>query len=85
MAPASEPPADVLCAYSALRDLAGAAPAMRGEPDGGIRLEVNVTERATAHWDELLAVLDLGRNYGLSDSNNGQSAWVSFAPPAGTP
>ncbi|MEV5063216.1 hypothetical protein AB0K94_19275 [Streptomyces sp. NPDC053794] len=50
-----------------------------------MRLEVTVTPTLTARWDDLLAVLDLGRAYGLDDSTGSQKAWVSFAPPSARP
>lgn len=81
---ASEPPPDVLRAYAALNDLAGRPPRLRSETGGAIRLELNVTPALTGRWDELLAVLDQGSAYGLTDTDEGQVAWTRFDTPGTT-
>ncbi|MDI3389609.1 hypothetical protein QIS99_25975 [Streptomyces sp. B-S-A8] len=81
MSGASAPPPDVLRAYAALNDLAGHPPRLHSEADGAIRLELPVTPALAARWDDLLAVLDLGSSYGLTDTAVGQVAWTRFDAP----
>ncbi|MDW8478377.1 hypothetical protein R3L02_42270 [Streptomyces scabiei] len=43
---------------------------------GAVRVETDVTETARLHWEQLLAVLDLGTTFGLTDTDTGQVAWL---------
>lgn len=57
--------------------LTGVQPRVTHEP-GAVRIETDVTENALRHWEQLLAVLDLGTAFGLSDTDTGQIAWLSL-------
>ncbi|MFL4909402.1 hypothetical protein ACJ6WF_41020 [Streptomyces sp. MMS24-I2-30] len=58
-----------------LTELTGAPPRITAEP-GAIRVEADVTDAALRHWTRLLAVLDLGTEYGVSNTPAGQIAWL---------
>ncbi|MFE3946406.1 hypothetical protein ACFXPV_31815 [Streptomyces sp. NPDC059118] len=57
--------------------LTGSQPRVIAEP-GAIRIETDVTEHLLHHWEQLLAVLELGTAFGLTDTATGQVAWLSF-------
>lgn len=64
--------------------LTGVPPRVIEEP-GAIRIETDVTEGALRHWPRLLAVLDLGTSFGLTDTATGQIAWLRFERADGSP
>ncbi|MGW1321536.1 hypothetical protein ACWD64_03315 [Streptomyces antibioticus] len=58
--------------------LTGIPPRITHEPDG-IRIETDVTDHLLHHWEQLLAVLELGTSFGLTDTGvGGQVAWMRF-------
>lgn len=64
-------------AAAQLAALTGTEPRVLHAP-GTVRIETDVTENLLRHWDELLAILDLGTTFGLTDTSTGQIAWLSF-------
>ncbi|MGW0874201.1 hypothetical protein ACWD3Z_27435 [Streptomyces sp. NPDC002740] len=60
-----------------LASLTGTQPRVTHEV-GAVRIETDVTADALRRWEELLAVLDLGTTFGLSDTDTGQIAWLSL-------
>jgi hypothetical protein len=62
-----------------LAALTGTQPRVIHE-SGAVRIEADVTADALRHWEQLLAVLDLGTAFGLSDTETGQIAWLSLEP-----
>ncbi|MFJ2008029.1 hypothetical protein [Streptomyces chartreusis] len=65
-------------ATAQLAALAGTQPRVIHEPGGVIRIETDVTEELLRHWEQLLTVLDQGTTFGLTDTNTGQIAWLTF-------
>ncbi|MEU0743023.1 hypothetical protein [Streptomyces sp. NPDC006134] len=64
-------------ATAQLAALTGTQPRVM-EETGTIRIETDVTEDLVRHWDQLLAVLEQGTTFGLTDSDTGQIAWLRF-------
>ncbi|TLQ38949.1 hypothetical protein [Streptomyces marianii] len=64
-------------ATSQLTALSGTRPRVV-EESGAVRIETDVTARLLRHWQQLLAVLDLGTTFGLTDTHTGQVAWLRF-------
>lgn len=63
-------------AAAQLTALTGVAPRIVTEP-GAMRIEIDVTEALIRHWRCLLPVLDLGTEFGLTDTDTGrQVAWL---------
>ncbi|MCL7382170.1 hypothetical protein [Streptomyces sp. 35G-GA-8] len=58
-----------------LTELTGTPPRVTVEP-GAIHIETDVTDAALSHWVRLLAVLELGTEYGVSKTPDGQIAWL---------
>ncbi|MEU6481042.1 hypothetical protein ABZ858_30025 [Streptomyces sp. NPDC047017] len=58
-----------------LAELTGVPPRVTAEPDG-VRIETDVTDAALDHWTRLLAVLELGTEYGVTNTPDGQTAWL---------
>ncbi|MDT0310461.1 hypothetical protein RM780_26445 [Streptomyces sp. DSM 44917] len=69
--------AAIVYATAQLAELAGVPPRVICEC-GAVRIETEVTEHLRRRWAELLAVLDLGTAFGLTDTTTGQIAWLSF-------
>lgn len=46
---------------------------------GAVHIETDVTQDALHHWEQMLAVLDLGTTFGISHTDTGQIAWLSLA------
>ncbi|MFE9769421.1 hypothetical protein ACFYPC_33700 [Streptomyces sp. NPDC005808] len=65
-------------ATAQLAALAGTQPRVIHEPGGAIRIETDVTEELRSRWEQLLAVLDEGTAFGLTDTDTGQIAWLTF-------
>ncbi|MFF5130982.1 hypothetical protein ACFY41_29175 [Streptomyces syringium] len=65
-------------ATAQLTALTGTPPRQIDEPGGGVRIETDVTDALIGQWPRLLAVLDLGATYGLTDTPTGQIAWLRF-------
>ncbi|MGW5098229.1 hypothetical protein ACWEQ1_34310 [Streptomyces nodosus] len=61
-----------------LTELTGTAPRVIAEP-GAVRIETDVTDAALSRWTRLLAVLELGTEYGVSNTPDGQIAWLRIA------
>ncbi|MCT9081307.1 hypothetical protein [Streptomyces fulvoviolaceus] len=64
----------------ALADAAGARPRVVAEP-GFVRAEIDVTPSVIERWGQVLAALDRGDTYGLTDTGHGQVAWVRLVTP----
>ncbi|GHF74096.1 hypothetical protein GCM10010218_64030 [Streptomyces mashuensis] len=75
--------ARVQSAAAQLTALTGAEPRIVREP-GAVRIEADVTARLTRRWTRLVAVLELGTTYGLTDTETGQIAWLRFELGKGT-
>ncbi|EST17933.1 hypothetical protein [Streptomyces roseochromogenus] len=58
-----------------LAELTGTPPRIAAELDA-IRIEADVTDAALQRWTRLLAVLELGTEYGVSSTPDGQIAWL---------
>lgn len=66
----------------ALADVADAPPRVVTGP-GFVRAEIDVTPSVTERWRQVLAVLDRGDTYGLTDTERGQVAWVRLVVASG--
>lgn len=64
-------------ATTQLTALTGAEPRVI-EETGAVRIETDVNETLICHWQQLIAVLDLGTTFGLTDTETGQIAWLRF-------
>ncbi|MGW1074950.1 hypothetical protein [Streptomyces sp. NPDC002537] len=64
-------------AIAELTALTGTPPRVTEEP-GAVRIETEVTERATRQWERFVAVLDLGTTFGLTETGAGRIAWMRF-------
>jgi hypothetical protein len=64
-------------AITQLTALTGVPPRVLDEA-GAVRIETDVTEDLLHHWQQLLAVLELGTAFGLTDTDTGQIAWLRF-------
>ncbi|MEU6175824.1 hypothetical protein ABZ832_28440 [Streptantibioticus parmotrematis] len=64
-------------AAAQLAVLSGTEPRVIHEP-GAVRIEADINEDLLQRWDQLLAVLELGTAFGLTDTGTGQIAWLSF-------
>ncbi|MFI1308599.1 hypothetical protein ACH4TS_00290 [Streptomyces albidoflavus] len=63
-----------------LASLTGITPRLFREA-GAVRIEVDVTDQATHHWEGLLEVLAQGAAFGLTDTaGGGQVAWIRLEP-----
>ncbi|WP_330457680.1 hypothetical protein OIB37_12620 [Streptomyces sp. NBC_00820] len=60
---------------SELTTLAG-VPARVVRELGAVRIEVDITEALQRHWEQLLALLAQGFDFGLTDTDTGQVAWL---------
>ncbi|MEU0374266.1 hypothetical protein ABZ070_29220 [Streptomyces sp. NPDC006283] len=69
--------AAIAYAITQLTALAGALPRVVEESEA-VRIEIDVTDRLPRHWQQLLAILDLGTTFGLTDTDSGQIAWLRF-------
>ncbi|MEU1377990.1 hypothetical protein ABZ442_30700 [Streptomyces triculaminicus] len=58
-----------------LSELTGTQPRVIDEPDA-VRVETDVNHAALSRWTRLLAVLELGTEYGVSRTPDGQIAWL---------
>lgn len=65
----------VKAVVDALAGAAGACPRVVTEP-GAVRAEIDVTPSVIERWGQVLAVLDRGDTYGLTDTEHGQVAWL---------
>jgi hypothetical protein len=54
----------------------GAQPRVIAEEDGAVRIEAEVTAVLIRHWPRLIEVLYLGADFGLTDTDTGQIAWL---------
>ncbi|MFH9425418.1 hypothetical protein [Streptomyces sp. NPDC017529] len=61
-----------------LTELTGTPARLQDEADA-VRIEADVTDNALSHWPRLLAVLDLGTEYGVTTGPDGQVAWLRIA------
>ncbi|NEC88070.1 hypothetical protein [Streptomyces sp. SID12501] len=48
----------------------------------GIRIEFDVTPDATRQWQQVLALLEQGTAFGMTDTEEAQVAWVRMPPEA---
>lgn len=62
-----------------LTQLTGTPPRI-SEESGLVRLEFDVTPTASAHWARLVTVMHTGTSYGLTDTHDGQIAWLTMNP-----
>ncbi|QNT98368.1 hypothetical protein HEP81_08140 (plasmid) [Streptomyces griseofuscus] len=58
-----------------LAELTGTEPRVIADL-GSVRIETDVTDAALCRWTHLLAVLELGSEYGVSNTPDGQIAWL---------
>ncbi|MFI1972853.1 hypothetical protein BLA24_30895 [Streptomyces cinnamoneus] len=63
-----------------LAELTGIAPRITDEPHA-VRIEADVTDAALRRWTELLAVLERGTDYGVTNAPSGQVAWMRIESP----
>ncbi|MEV4506675.1 hypothetical protein [Streptomyces klenkii] len=61
-----------------LSELTGTTPRVIVEL-GAVRIEADVTDAALRRWTRLVAVLELGTEYGVSRTPDGQIAWLRIA------
>ncbi|MGW1615205.1 hypothetical protein ACWCQZ_38320 [Streptomyces sp. NPDC002285] len=61
-----------------LTELTGTEPRVTAELDT-VRIETDVTDAALLQWTRLLAVLELGTEYGVIRTPDGQIAWLRIA------
>jgi len=55
--------------------LTGTQPRVSPESTG-VRIEFDVTPKATQNWPRVLALLEQGTVFGLTDTEHGQVAWL---------
>jgi hypothetical protein len=65
-------------ATAELAELCGSKPHLVYGPKS-VRIEVEVTRAVATRWERLLAVLESGTTFGLTDTAAGRTAWVVFA------
>ncbi|MFJ3762495.1 hypothetical protein [Streptomyces sp. NPDC090080] len=61
-----------------LTELTGTEPRVTAEREA-VRIETDVTDTALMQWTRLLAVLELGAEYGVIRTSGGQIAWLRIA------
>lgn len=65
-------------ATAQLTALTGSQPRVIPQPGGAVRIETDVTDELRSCWEQLLAILDEGTTFGLTDTGTGQIAWLTF-------
>ncbi|WP_086705725.1 hypothetical protein [Streptomyces antimycoticus] len=66
-----------------LETLGGTRPRVIPGP-GDIRIEADVTPRLADNWPEVLEVLNVGADFGLTLTDTGQVAWLRIPRETGT-
>jgi len=61
-----------------LARLTGTHPRVSPEPSG-VRIEFDVTPEAARQWEQILSLLEQGAAFGMTDTDEGQIAWVRTA------
>lgn len=46
-----------------------------------MRIEFDVTDHARGNWRQILRALEQGTEFGLTDTDHGQIAWLRLATP----